>query len=113
MVTKLQISNDDKAQIVTKLQNLNCDKSGRINKDFFFSKNNFNILTTKEIFEGQRFAILAMFSADFCFFFLLFRCLKEKKKIFAMFSYFFLDFWIVKDFIDIFHFFLLIFCFVC
>ena len=27
----------------------------------FFSKNNFNILTTKENFEGQRFAILAMF----------------------------------------------------
>ena len=26
-----------------------------------FSKNNFNILTTEEIFEGQRFAILAMF----------------------------------------------------
>ena len=31
------------------------------NSDFFFSKNNFNILTTEEIFEGQRFAILAMF----------------------------------------------------
>ena len=27
-----------------------------------FSKNNFNILTTEENFEGQRFAILAMFS---------------------------------------------------
>ena len=27
----------------------------------FFSKNNFNILTTEVIFEGQRFAILAMF----------------------------------------------------
>ena len=26
-----------------------------------FSKNNFNILTTKEIFEGQRFAILEIF----------------------------------------------------
>ena len=26
-----------------------------------FSKNNFNILTTEENFEGQRFAILAMF----------------------------------------------------
>ena len=26
-----------------------------------FSKNNFNILTTKEIFEGQRFAIIAIF----------------------------------------------------
>ena len=26
-----------------------------------FSKNNFNIMTTEEIFEGQRFAILAMF----------------------------------------------------
>ena len=29
-----------------------------------FSKNNFNILTTEEIFEGQRFAILAMFSSS-------------------------------------------------
>ena len=28
-----------------------------------FSKNNFNILTTEEYFEGQRFAILAMFWA--------------------------------------------------
>ena len=27
----------------------------------FFCKNNFNILTTEENFEGQRFAILAMF----------------------------------------------------
>ena len=27
----------------------------------FFSKNNFNILITEENFEGQRFAILAMF----------------------------------------------------
>ena len=27
----------------------------------FFSKNNFDILTTEENFEGQRFAILAMF----------------------------------------------------
>ena len=27
-----------------------------------FIKNNFNILTTEEIFEGQHFAILAMFS---------------------------------------------------
>ena len=26
-----------------------------------FSKNNYNILTTEENFEGQRFAILAMF----------------------------------------------------
>ena len=26
-----------------------------------FSKNNFNILTTEEIFEGQHFVILAMF----------------------------------------------------
>ena len=29
-----------------------------------FSKNNFNILTTEENFEGQRFAILAMFLLD-------------------------------------------------
>ena len=29
----------------------------------FFSENNLNILTTEEIFEGQRFAILAMFFA--------------------------------------------------
>ena len=29
-----------------------------------FSKNNFNILTTEENFEGQRFAILAMFFSE-------------------------------------------------
>ena len=33
-----------------------------------FSKNNFNILTTEEIFEGQRFAILAMFYSNAWFF---------------------------------------------
>ena len=33
---------------------------------FFFSKNNFNILTTEENFEGQRFAILAMFLYSLC-----------------------------------------------
>ena len=40
-------------------------RSDGIKSDFFlFIKNNFNMLTTKEIFKGQRFAILAMFLTD-------------------------------------------------
>ena len=35
-----------------------------------FSKNNFNILTTEDNFEGQRFAILAMFFLPFQHFYL-------------------------------------------
>ena len=44
-----------------KFKNLNCEKNWTVVIAFFFSKNNFNTLTTDEMFEGQRFAILAMF----------------------------------------------------
>ena len=41
--------------------NNDSSKSDSSNSEHFFIKNNFYILTTEEIFEGQRFAILAMF----------------------------------------------------
>ena len=69
------ISNRDQTQklkIVTKI-NSNCDKTQKLKLwqnltvviVKFFSKKNFITLTTNEMFEGQRFAILAIFLKTF------------------------------------------------
>ena len=88
ILTQLKLLQNSKTQIVTKLTNSICDKTQIMTQlktvamvtvvtvvivtvvsvlevtvviVTIFSKNNLNILTTEDNFEGQRFAILAMF----------------------------------------------------